>query len=326
MSTYDPFALERQQEERFTNTLFSDMKEILCHLEDPKITDIYVLHKGEIIIKKFGEGKIFTGQFISPAIVKRMILATATLVDKKIGEHSFPKLEATLPKYNARITGLLPPLTLRPQIVIRKPPAEIFTLEKYVEENRMRQDQCSLILDYIKARKNILIGGGTGSGKTTLLNAIIKKMCELTPHDNFYIVEDVPEIQCDAHMMTPVCVDPHDAAEAVRTALRWNPDRIIFGELRYGEVVNELLKGWNTGHTGNATTIHADNCTSMLLRVRSLLREVIIGELPALSESIHLCVHLTYKANFGPIVDEVLPTNGMDTDNFITLLEKNNLG
>jgi type IV secretion system protein VirB11 len=32
------------------------------------------------------------------------------------------------------------------------------------------------------------------------------------------------------------------AAEAVRTALRWTPDRIIFGEVRYGEVANELIK------------------------------------------------------------------------------------
>ena len=54
------------------------------------------------------------------------------------------------------------------------------------------------ICSYIRDRKNILIGGGTGSGKSTLTNAIIDKMTEYTPNDRFYIVEDVPELQCNA--------------------------------------------------------------------------------------------------------------------------------
>ena len=142
------------------------------------------------------------------------------------------------------------------------------------------------ICSYIRDRKNILIGGGTGSGKSTLTNAIIDKMTEYTPNDRFYIVEDVPELQCNAHDKTMISVNPVHAAEAVRTALRWTPDRIIFGEVRYGEVANELLKAWNTGHTGNVTTIHADSCASMLMRMEDLLREVIPGTIPKLSNTI----------------------------------------
>jgi type IV secretion system protein VirB11 len=93
----------------------------------------------------------------------------------------------------------------------------------------------------------------------------------------------------------------------VRTALRWTPDRIIFGELRYGEVANELLKAWNTGHTGNITTLHADSCASMLPRLCDLLREEISGSLPALEDIVHLCVHLKATER-GPVVDELLET------------------
>lgn len=49
-------------------------------------------------------------------------------------------------------------------------------------------------------------------------------MCEYTPNDSFYIVEDVPELQCPARDKTFVEVDRNCAGEAVRTALRWSPE------------------------------------------------------------------------------------------------------
>jgi type IV secretion system protein VirB11 len=96
-------------------------------------------------------------------------------------------------------------------------------------------------------------------------------MVEYTPNDRFYFVEGVPELQCEARDKTQREVNPKHAAEAVRTALRWTPDRIIFGEVRYGEVANELIKAWNIGHTGNVTTVYADRCASMLMRMEDLL-------------------------------------------------------
>ena len=35
-----------------------------------------------------------------------------------------------------------------------------------------------------------------GSGKTTFANAVLRKMLEYTPNDSFYIVDDMPELQC----------------------------------------------------------------------------------------------------------------------------------
>jgi type IV secretion system protein VirB11 len=190
-----------------------------------------------------------------------------------------------------------------------------------VEKKRLLPEQYDLICQYIKEWKNLLIGGGTGSGKSTFTNAVIKKMTEYTPNDRFYIVEDVPELQCGARDKTMLAVNPRHAAEAVRTALRWTPDRIIFGEVRYGEVANELLKAWNTGHTGNITTIHADSCASMLVRMEDLLREEIKGTIPRMSAAIHLCVHLTATPK-GPIVDEVKPTSQMVQEDRIDFLRK----
>jgi type IV secretion system protein VirB11 len=79
------------------------------------------------------------------------------------------------------------------------------------------------------------------------------------------------------------------------------------------------LKAWNTGHTGNITTIHADNCASMLVRMEYLLREEIKGTIPRISAAIHLCVHLTATPK-GPMVDEVRPTSQMVQEDRIDFL------
>lgn len=188
----------------------------------------------------------------------------------------------------------------------------------------MTQQQYDLLVEHIKRRSNIMIGGETGSGKTTLLNAIIKKMAEFTPDDRFYIVEDAGEIQCEARDTVRINASGNDCLTMVGVSLRCNVSRIIFGELRYGNVTNELLKAWNTGHSGNASTIHCNSCLSMLARIRELLREVIIGQLPDITESIQLLVHLI-PTEKGPKVNEMVETDQLkgSGSSFIETLEKN---
>ena len=217
-------------------------------------------------------------------------------------------VEGVLPNWKIRIEGILPPrATENPMFFIRRPPATVFKMESYVEGGRMTQEQYELLVKHIQKRSNIIIGGETGSGKTTLLNAIIDKMREFTPDDRFYIVEDAGEIQCHARDRVNIWAAGKDTLKAVGIALRCNVSRIIFGELRYGDVTNEVLKAWNTGHTGNASTIHADSCSSMVARIKDLLREVIPGELPDVAQSVQLLVHLK-PTDHGPIVDEIVET------------------
>jgi type IV secretion system protein VirB11 len=308
-----PLSFERQKRQRLLDNFIDDISALKKYLDNPEVTDIFTNSEGEIIIKKFAKGKTFTGEYLPPSKIRGIILSGAALLDKQVDPiNDIPKLEAVIPPpYSARITGLLPPWVASPEIAFRKPPQIIFPLEDYVEKERLKLEEYELICKYIKERRNLLIGGGTGSGKSTFTNAVLKKMAEYTPDDRFYIVQDVPELQCEARDKTMITVSPKHAAEAVRTALRWAPDRIIFGEVRYGEVANELLKAWNTGHTGNITTIHADSCVSMLTRMEDLLREEIKGTIPRVSAAIHLCVHLTATPN-GPVIDEVKPTAEMN--------------
>jgi type IV secretion system protein VirB11 len=311
-------ALEAEKQKRQTDNFLADISGLIPYLADPEVTDISTSHVGQVIVKYFTRGKVFTKTKLSPTRIKSIIFSAAMLLDKTIDTiGGIPKLEAVIPPpYNARITGLLPPWVEYPQIRLRLPPRVIYPLEDYVEKGRLKRDEYELICRYVQERKNILVGGSTGSGKSTFVNAVLKKMAEYTPDESFYIVEDVPELQLEARDKTMIAVNPKHAAEAVRTAMRWLPNRIIFGEVRYGEVANELLKSWNTGHTGNITTIHADSSSMMLMRFEDLLREEIKGTIPDLSQTIHLCVHLTATSR-GPVVDEVLPTRPGGTGGFI---------
>lgn len=318
-------AREEKAQRVYANFL-EDLGIVKKYFEDPSITDIKIIGTGEIIVEKFVVGKVFTGEFLSPAQVKGIILSASHLLEQEIDfSTGLPKLECVLPKpYNLRFTGILPPAVPNAEIAMRRPAAKIFTLEEYVANGQLQKEEYDLICQYIKERKNILVGGSTGSGKTTFTNAILRKMTEYTPNDAFYIVEDVPELQCPAHDKTFIAVNRKCAAEAVRTALRWTPDRIIFGEVRYGEVADELIKSWNTGHTGNVTTIHADTASSMLIRMQDILAEVITGVLPDLTQVIHLCVHLKKRPGKSPIVDEIMPIKS-GTKSFINMLRENNL-
>lgn len=312
---------EKQREERYQKNLLNDLKPLIPYIEQKDVTNIFVLSSGEVKVSALGKGSQYVDVNISVEQRMRIIFAIAAMSGIEINQRELPKLEGVIPLYNARFTAILPPWVQRPEFTIRRLPEQIYSLESYVESGRMSKEQYEKICQSIKNRQNVIIGGATGSGKTTFLNAVLKKMAEYTPEERFLIIEDTPELSCPyAKDVTYACGKSSEVIEIVRLAMRWSMDRIIFGELRYGDVANELIKIWATGHTGNATTIHAGSAIEVFTRLNGLLREVILGELPQLSLSIQLCVHLI-KGESGPKVNEVLDTSSSGIDEYTKLLK-----
>ncbi len=312
--------------DKWIHNLLNDMSKIVPYLDNPKVTDIAIGIGGQLIVEGLGMDKTFTGVYFSDEETKSIIHTSAAILGVNI-DQSNPIVEGVLPlpKWKIRVEGILPPRAAEnPLFVIRRPSDTVFSLESYLEGGRITKDKYDLLVEHIKKRSNIVIGGETGSGKTTLVNAIIDKMVEFTPDDRFYIVEDASEIKCHAKDLFPIWADGKDCLKAVGTAMRCKPSRIIFGELRYGDVTNELLKAWNSGHTGGITTVHANSALTMISRIRDLLREVIPGELPDVAQSVQLLVHMIPTRN-GPIVNEVVETSQMSGSSFIEELESNNL-
>ena len=263
---------ELERIERQMENLLGDLQRLIPLFEVKTVTDIYVYDKGNVQAVDFEKGRLDTGIVLSPAERMRIINSLASVCDTPIDKWVRPTLESIIPRYNIRTTAIISPWLECAQIAFRKPADKIFTLEEYLKQNRLSQELYDKIVLQIEKRANIVVSGSTGSGKTTFVNACIEKMLEFTPDDRIYIVEDTPELQCRSPYKTQIYIRKDQAVAAIQTALRFTPKRIIFGELRSGEVAVELLEAWNTGHPGNITTIHADNAASTITRIEGLLR------------------------------------------------------
>lgn len=283
-----------QRDRMISNLLEGDMSDLTPFLDEKDVTDVSVGDSGQVVVSRFGRPRQFTGMVLPDFVVERIIKACSSVTGKPLDSYTgFPVLEALLPKYKARMTGIMPPVSVRPILEIRKRPEKIYSLEDYVSHGQMTKDQYDTLCRAIEDRKNILVCGGTGSGKTTCTNAVIRKMCEFTPLDHFYVVEDTPELQCTAEYRNMLCVMKKDACRAVEESLRFTPDRIIFGEVRTGDVLTALLESWKTGHSGNVTTFHANSVKAAVMRMREMAEHA--GGLDTvnhLSEVVQLVVHL----------------------------------
>jgi len=286
---------ELEVRERLMENLLGDLERLIPYFETGSVTDVYVYGNGSVHISDFEKGTVNTDIVLSPLERMRIINSLASVSDTPIDKWARPTLESIIPNYNIRTTAIVPPWTTSPEITFRRPADKIFTLEEYLQNEKLSQPLYDKIVSHIEKRGNIVISGATGSGKTTFTNACIKKMMDFTPDERIYIIEDTPELQCSSPYKTQLYIRKEQAVAAIQTALRWTPKRIIFGELRSGEVAVELLEAWNTGHPGNITTIHADNASSAIPRIEGLLRQIIKGQLPDLADSIHLIVHLANK-------------------------------
>ncbi|KAK0332765.1 hypothetical protein LTR94_023608 [Friedmanniomyces endolithicus] len=231
-----------------------------------------------------------------------------------------PRLSGVLPGGGERFQGMLAPVAPGPTFSIRKRPTRIWRLNDYVGQGIMTPAQVEAIRAATVQRQNILISGGSGSGKTTLANAVLAEPA--FADDRVFLIEDTPELQCSAwdlvSVMTrrsPVVIG---VAELVRDALRMRPDRIVVGEMRDGAAALETLKGWNTGHPGGLTTVHANTAEDVLHRIEDLVGEVVSSPpRRMIAQAVDLIVHIRRTAE-GRRVEAVLAVKGATPSNYIT--------
>ncbi len=120
-----------------------------------------------------------------------------------------------------------------------------------------------------KPRGLILVTGPTGSGKSTTLAAMIDKI-NRERHEHIITVEDPIEY---LHMHKSCIVnqrevhgDTHSFANALRAALRQDPDIVLIGEMRDLETTETALRIAETGHLTFAT-LHTNSAASSINRI-----------------------------------------------------------
>jgi type IV secretion system protein VirB11 len=105
-----------------------------------------------------------------------------------------------------------------------------------------------------------------------------------------------------------VIIRSEQAIRAVTLSLRYTPNCIIFGEVRKGSVMAELLDAWNTGHPGGLTTIHSNSSALTITRIKKLLLDHYPSEasLPDLREYIDLIIYIRQDKKTGVLIDDVM--------------------
>jgi len=120
-----------------------------------------------------------------------------------------------------------------------------------------------------KPRGLILVTGPTGSGKSTTLAAMIDKI-NRERHEHILTIEDPIEFihsnkSCIVNQRE-VGLDTHGFAEALRVALREDPDVVLIGEMRDLETVEAALRIAETGHLTLAT-LHTNTAAGTINRI-----------------------------------------------------------
>jgi twitching motility protein PilT len=117
----------------------------------------------------------------------------------------------------------------------------------------------------------ILVTGTTGSGKSTTLAAMIDRM-NATRNSHIVTIEDPIEfLHRDKKSFVTqreVDVDTRSFAEALRGALRQDPDIILVGEMRDLETIETALTAAETGHLV-LSTLHTLDAAETITRIIS---------------------------------------------------------
>jgi len=137
----------------------------------------------------------------------------------------------------------------------------------------------------------VLVTGVTGSGKSTTLAAILDKINRETKKHIITVEDPIEFIHKDRGCLVnqrAIGQDTHSFSDALRAALREDPDIILVGEMRDLETIDIALHAANTGHLVFSTlhTIDAKETVDRIVgmfskeeqnRIRASLASVLEG-------------------------------------------------
>jgi pilus assembly protein CpaF len=243
-------------------------------LADPAVSDILVNAPDQVYVERFGRLERTDVRFRDADHIVRVIERIAARVGRRI-DTTAPMADLRLPD-GSRVNATLPPVTIDgPTISIRRFGRRRLRREDLLALETVSPDMLTFLGIAVRARKNILISGGTGAGKSTLLGAL----AEVIPDgERIVTIEDTAELILDQVHVVRMETRPANiegrgrivARDLVINALRMRPDRIIVGEVR-GEEALDMLQAMNTGHDGGLCTLHANSPRDALSRLETMV-------------------------------------------------------
>jgi twitching motility protein PilT len=121
----------------------------------------------------------------------------------------------------------------------------------------------------VEERGLVLVTGSTGSGKTTTLAAIIDHINSTRAAHIMTIEDPIEYLHRDQRSIVnqrEINTDTQSFSQALRSALRQDPDVILVGEMRDFETVETALIAAETGHLV-VSTLHTLDATETINRI-----------------------------------------------------------
>ena len=241
-------------------------------LNDESVNEIIVNNRKQIAFEKEGVLRVLPDEFLSPLTFNNTVEKICS--EAHLSVHlKKPFAEGRWRNFRAHV--IRPPLVQKDfHIILRKHPENVWTFKKLEEKSWAPPEAISILKNFVSAKDNFLISGGTGSGKTSLLNACLQ---ELPENERVVIIEDADEIRrpnpVSVKLLTQTAPDGAgafaDQELLVKQSLRLRPDRLVMGEVR-GAEAKDLLLALSSGHRGSLGTVHAETCRQALWKMEML--------------------------------------------------------
>jgi Flp pilus assembly CpaF family ATPase len=215
-----------------------------------------------------------------------------------------PHLNLQLPDGSRMFAAM--DIAMRPTLIIRRHRFEMSSLSELSQRGMMSLDVAAFLAASVRARRNIIIAGGTGTGKTTLLRALLN---EVSREERIVTIEDAYELgiehfedlhpDFDSLQARPANIEGNGeitVADLTKMALRMDPDRVIVGEVRGAEAFPMLL-AMSQGNNGSMCTLHADSSRSVFPKLAAYVSMAASG-VPTettnllIASALHFVVHI----------------------------------
>jgi len=283
--------------------------------------------RGFVVRAGIGKERIDPG-FASDEEVRALLTRIVSRAGRRVDEAA-PAVDVHLPD-GARLHAILPPLSRRPCLTIRRHRLVAQDLDDLVALGTVNRKLADFLREAVAGGLNLLVSGGTASGKTTTLNALGSAV---PPTDRVVTIEETAELRLEELLPDCVALEARAAnveglgriaiRELVRHALRMRPTRIIVGEVRGPEAL-DMLSAMNTGHEGSMGTIHANSGRQALSKLRTyvlMAEEHLTAEVATemIAETVDLVVHLHLDQRSGARrVSQVAEVAGLEGGRVLT--------
>lgn len=211
---------------------------------------------------KLAEMFIFEKDIYPPLASRLKLLANLDIAEKRKPQDGRFSTVVGANEYDFRISTL--PILYGESIVMRVLDKQKALVK--LEEAGMDSASYHKLLKGLKVPHGIiLVTGPTGSGKTTTLYGALNELRNV--EDKVITVEDPVEYRMN--LIQQVQVNPKvglSFADALRSILRQDPDKIMIGEIRDQETLEIAIKAALTGHLV-ISTLHTNDSISAIPRM-----------------------------------------------------------